>query len=244
MNGPNDREAMTRRLHRLQVAVGGMRRRCNNLNLGADPCQIENMLQQKLSRLQSLKAQNDQLDAVLEGGKRKAQRDEPNARLKDNLIIQVRFAQAVHQQAQRDVRDAEKKLREDEVVLDKTENLLKKRSMCPASPAMMQVDTIRQLEKHKEMLAQSIDVGEKRYQSQRRELLRIIQDRREKMDEIQADIKPIHGRQYIFNPIYVFCYISIILRALLTFFFVVYMCKARALFFDIYVRSICASFCL
>eukprot|EP00397_Hematodinium_sp_SG-2012_P057346 GEMP01071584.1.p1 GENE.GEMP01071584.1~~GEMP01071584.1.p1 ORF type:complete len:149 (+),score=49.42 GEMP01071584.1:324-770(+) len=60
--------------------------------------------------------------------------------------------------------------------------------MCPASPAMMQVDTIRQLEKHKEMLAQSIDVGEKRYQSQRRELLRIIQDRREKMDEIQADI--------------------------------------------------------
>jgi len=186
-----NRDELLRKLHRLHVVTDDIRRRGKAI---CDPFEKENILRQKTKKRISLKKQNDELEKLLESTKARERKNavqmtapqRSRSRMKEDVQGQLRYVQGEFQAVQTELRDAEKKLREEEMFAEKTAKLVHKKSFSPSSPQMSQ-DNLRMLEKHKQMLAQSLIVIEKRFMAQKKELDRMICSRREKLDEVKKD---------------------------------------------------------
>jgi len=178
-----DRDAVARKLVRLQAAVGHLRERCDT---DTDVWKKENLLAQQQKKLQQLQGQNDFLNRLLE--QNKPERSRSRSLLFEDLASRVRFAKSDYGAAKRELRDLEKKMREEELALERVEKLLQRKRQVPGAPKSYG-DTIRQLEKHKTLLAQSVVADEKRYQSQKKELASMIQSKRESVEEVEKDVK-------------------------------------------------------
>lgn len=189
-----NREELTQKLQRLNLATEDVKRRGQMLS---DPFEKENILQQKAKKTSALKKQNDHLERILESAKVKnggmcSPRQDGSTRVvrsraMEDLQAKLRFVQSDYLVVQRELREAEKKLREEEAFADKTAKLVRRKSASPASPIKGE-EKLTLLEKHKTMLAHSLIQSEKRYLSQKKELDRMIHARRETLEEVQNNV--------------------------------------------------------